>query len=266
MLFLSLTEGAGGTYRALNSGRWLSVLSVAVGLNHRFLATLAVLLFLTLTVRYNMLSDINADRRDALKTIAYLRVSKDTQDLNNQKVEVFEYARHHNLKINQVVEIEISSRKDRDKRRVDEVLSVLRPGDNLIVSELSRLGRSTGEVISIIDELIRKKVKFVAIKQNWIVNGENDMLTKVMKTVLSLFAELERDLISQRTKQALAARKAAGQPLGRPKGSTGVSKLDGKRKEIEELLKDRAAKAFIARRLKVSRTTLIDYIKTRGLE
>lgn len=201
-----------------------------------------------------------------MKTIAYLRVSKDTQDLNNQKAEVYEYAQRHSLKIDRTIEIEVSSRKDRDKRRVDEVLAMLKPGDNLIVSELSRLGRSTGEVISIVDELIAKKVRFIAIKQNWIVNGENDMLTKVMKTVLSLFAELERDLISQRTKQALAARKAAGQPLGRPKGSTGVSKLDSKRKEIEELLRDRAAKAFIARRLKVSRTTLIDYIKTRGIE
>ena len=200
-----------------------------------------------------------------MKTIAYLRVSRDTQDVNNQKVEVFEYAQRTGLHIDEVVEIEISSRKDRDKRRVDEVLSMLKPGDNLIVSELSRLGRSTGEVISIIDELIEKKVRFVAIKQNWTVEGKNDTTTKVMKAVLSLLAELERDLISQRTKQALAAKKAAGATLGRPVGSTGVSKLDGKRKEIEELLRDRASKSFIARRLKVSRTTLLDYIKTRGL-
>jgi DNA invertase Pin-like site-specific DNA recombinase len=201
-----------------------------------------------------------------LKTIAYLRVSKSTQDVENQRHEILEYAHRNKMIVDDFVEIEVSSRKDRDKRRVDEVLSMLKPGDNLVVSELSRLGRSTGEVISIVDELIRKKVKFIAIKQNWIVNGENDMLTKVMKTVLSLFAELERDLISQRTKQALAAKKAAGATLGRPKGSTGVSKLDSRRKEIEELLKDRAAKSFIARRLKVSRTTLLDYIKTRGLK
>ncbi len=84
------------------------------------------------------------------------------------------------------------------------------------------------------------------------------MSTKVMKTIFSLLAELERDLISQRTKQALAAKKAAGAKLGRPVGSTGVSKLDKSRKEIEELLKDRASKSFIARRLKVSRTTLIE--------
>lgn len=201
-----------------------------------------------------------------MKTIAYLRVSKDTQDVNNQKVEVYEYARRNGLHIDDVVQIEISSRKDRDQRRVDEVLNKLKPQDTLIVSELSRLGRSTGEVISIIDELIEKKVRFVAIKQNWTVEGVNDTTTKVMKAVLSLLAELERDLISQRTKQALAAKKAAGAILGRPVGSTGVSKLDGKRKEIEELLKDRASKSFIARRLKVSRTTLLDYIKTRGLK
>ena len=200
-----------------------------------------------------------------MKTIAYLRVSKDTQDLKNQRLEVLEYARKHGMKVDQFVEIEISSRKDQDKRRVTEVIDSLEANDILIVSELSRLGRSTGEVINIIDKLIEKKVKFIAIKQNWIVNGENDTTVKVMKAVLSLLAELERDLISQRTKQALAAKKAAGMILGRPKGSLGTSKLDKSRKEIEELLKDRASKSFISRRLKVSRTTLIDYIKSRGI-
>ncbi|MGD0661326.1 MAG: recombinase family protein [Syntrophorhabdales bacterium] len=200
-----------------------------------------------------------------MKTVAYLRVSKDSQDVNNQKVAVYEYAQRNQFHIDQVIEIEVSSRKGRDQRRIDEVLTTLKTGDSLIVTELSRVGRSTGEVIGIIDELIKKKVRFIAIKQNWIVDGENDVTTKVMKTVLSLLAELERDLISQRTKQALAARKAAGKPLGRPVGSTGVSKLDCKRMEIEELLKDKASKSFISRRLKVSRTTLVDYIKTRGL-
>ena len=200
-----------------------------------------------------------------MKTIAYVRVSKSTQDLENQRYEILEYAHRNKMTIDDFVEIEISSRKDRDQRRVDEVLNKLKVKDTLIVSELSRIGRSTGEVINIVDELIKRKVRLIAIKQNWTVEGENDMTTKVMKTVFSLLAELERDLISQRTKQALAAKKAAGEKLGRPVGSTGVSKLDGKRKEIEELLRDRAAKSFIARRLHVSRTTLIDYIKTRRL-
>lgn len=200
-----------------------------------------------------------------MKTIAYIRVSTSTQDVANQRHEILEYAHRNKMTVDDFVEIEISSRKSRGQRRVDEVLGKLESGDTLIVSELSRLGRSMGEVINIVDELIERKVRLIAIKQNWIVNGENDTTTKVMKAVFGLLAELERDLISERTKQALAARKAAGQSLGRPKGSTGVSKLDKSRKEIEELLKDRAPKAFIARRLKVSRTTLIDYIKTRGL-
>lgn len=201
-----------------------------------------------------------------MKTIAYIRVSKSTQDVANQRHEILEYAHRSRMTVDDFVEIEVSSRKDRDQRRIDEVLGRLKAGDTLVVSELSRVGRSTGEVINIVDELIRKKVRLIAIKQNWTVEGKDDMTTKVMKTVFSLLSELERDLISQRTKQALAARKAAGQPLGRPVGSTGVSKLDKSRKEIEELLKDKASKSFIARRLKVSRTTLIDYIKTRGLE
>jgi DNA invertase Pin-like site-specific DNA recombinase len=201
-----------------------------------------------------------------MKTLAYIRVSKSTQDVSNQRHEILEYAHSHKMTVDEFIEIEISSRKDRDQRRIDEVLGKLEPEDTLIVSELSRLGRSMGEVINIIDEIIKKKVKFIAIKQNWIVKGVEDMQTKVMKMVFSLLADLERDFISQRTKQALEARKAAGQILGRPKGSTGVSKLDKHRKEIEELLKDKAAKSFIARRLKVSRTTLLDYIKARGLE
>jgi DNA invertase Pin-like site-specific DNA recombinase len=200
-----------------------------------------------------------------MKTIAYLRVSKDTQDVAHQRLEILEYARTYGMVVDEFIEIEISSRKDLVKRRVTEVMDMLESGDTLLVSELSRLGRSTGEVINLVDTLIDRKVRFIAIKQNWIVNGENDTTTKVMKAVLSLLAELERDLISQRTKQALAARKAAGVKLGRPKGSLGVSKLDRHKQEIRELLKDRASKSFIARRLKVSRTTLVGYLKTRQL-
>jgi DNA invertase Pin-like site-specific DNA recombinase len=200
-----------------------------------------------------------------MQTIGYIRVSKDTQDLNHQRLEILEYARKTGMHVDIFVEVEVSSRKDLMKRRVTETMDALKPGDTLIVSELSRIGRSTGEVIHVIDRLIEKGVMFIAIKQNWVVNGENDTTTKVMKAVLSLLAELERDLISQRTKQALAARKAAGVQLGRPKGSLGVSKLDSRRKEIEELLRDRGSRSFIARRLRVSRTTLVGYLRSRGI-
>jgi DNA invertase Pin-like site-specific DNA recombinase len=198
-----------------------------------------------------------------MKTVAYLRVSRDTQDVAHQRLEILEYARTHRMTVDEFIEIEISSRMDQVKRT--EVMDMLESGDTLIVSELSRLGRSTGEVINLVDTMINKKIRFIAIKQNWIVNGENDTTTQIMKAVLSLLAELERDLISQRTKQALAAKKASGVKLGRPVGSLGISKLDKHKPEIQELLKDRASKSFIARRLKVSRTTLIGYMKTRNI-
>ncbi len=136
----------------------------------------------------------------------------------------------------------------------------------MIVSELSRLGRSTSEVIELVNEFIRAKVGLVAIKQGLKIFGEMDMAAKVVVTVFSLVAELERDMISQRTKEALRAKRMSGVKLGRPDGSLGTSKLDPVRHEIVQMLADRAPKSYIARKLRVSRTTLVEYIRTRGLE
>ncbi len=200
-----------------------------------------------------------------MKTVAYIRVSTNQQDLKNQKLEILEYAHKNNLAIDDFIEIEISSRKDIKKRRIDELIEMLNRDDILIVSELSRIGRSTGEVVNIVNELINKQVKFIAIKQNLTINGKHDIQTKVITTLFSLFAELERDLISQRTKQALEVKKAMGVKLGRPKGSLGVSKLDDKKEQIQELLKHKVAKSAVSRMLGVSRTTLVDFIRSRNL-
>ncbi len=121
--------------------------------------------------------------------------------------------------------------------QIDELLSVLESGDRLIVSELSRLGRSTGEVIQLVKDLTNKKVEFIAIKQGLLINSLNgkDIASKVMITIFSLLAELERDLISERTRTALSRAKATGKKLGRPKGP-GKSRLDGRETEIKGLL------------------------------
>ena len=200
-----------------------------------------------------------------MKTIAYLRVSTDRQDLKNQKLEILEYARKHNQKVNDFIEIEISSRRTTKQRRIEELLDRLKSGDALIVSELSRLGRSVGQVITIVDELIKNKVRLIAIKENININGKPDMQTKMMVTMFGLFAEIERDLISERTKQGLNAARAKGKLLGRPKGSLSDSKLTGKDELIKEELKYKVAKSAIARKFGVSRTTLVNYIKTRNL-
>ena len=159
-----------------------------------------------------------------------------------------------------------TSRKDKRQRRIEELLGKLQPGDTLIVSELSRLGRSTSEVIELVNELIAKQVQFIAIKQGLHISGQHDMQTKVMVTMFSLFAELERDIISQRTKAALAAKKAGGKRLGKPKGTLQASKLDPHREQIIECLEYGVAKSAIARMVGTSRTNLVKYIKTRGLE
>ena len=97
-------------------------------------------------------------------------------------------------------------------------MTVLQPGDQLVVTELSRLGRSLGQIVAILDALAKEPVSFIAIKENIRVEGKQDIQTKVMTTLFALFAELERDLISERTREGLARARSTGKKLGRPKG------------------------------------------------
>jgi DNA invertase Pin-like site-specific DNA recombinase len=200
------------------------------------------------------------------RVIAYLRVSTDRQDLDGQRLAVLDHARQLGLVVTKIFEIEISSRKDTSVRRVDELMSDLESGDTLILSELSRLGRSLTEVVHAINQLVSRKVRVIVVKQGIDVqDGIQDMASKVMVAVFSLMAELERDLISQRTTMALAARRAAGVKLGRPKGSTGKSVLDGRRAAIEELLRHKVSQAAIARMMSVSKSTLQSFMANRGI-
>ncbi|ETR68668.1 MAG: resolvase-like protein [Candidatus Magnetoglobus multicellularis str. Araruama] len=141
------------------------------------------------------------------KTIAYIRASTDKQDLNNQKLEILEYARKNNFKIHEFIKISISSRKSEKQRLIDELLEKLDDSDTLVVTELSRLGRSTVGILSLVNEFIDKNIRVIVIKQNLIID-KHDMNSKIIVTLFSLFAELEKDLISIRTKEALAAKKA----------------------------------------------------------
>ncbi len=171
------------------------------------------------------------------KTIAYLRASTDRQDLNNQKLEILEYARQKNLHVDEFVAITVSSRKTSKQRRIDELLHTLSDLDTLIVTELSRLGRSTSEVIALVNELVQRQIRVIVLKQNLDLRQNHDMTAKVMVTLFSLFSELERDLVSLRTKEVLAAKKSQGIRLGKPKGTLQASKFDKDRPRIEELLR-----------------------------
>ncbi|MFZ0256236.1 MAG: recombinase family protein [Gammaproteobacteria bacterium] len=169
------------------------------------------------------------------KIVAYLRASTDKQDLSHQKLEILEFARRQGLRVDEYVELTISSRKTRKQRRIDELAQMLDETDTLIVTELSRLGRSTAEVIALVNALVERNIRVITIKQNLDISGQ-DMNSKIIITLFSLFAELERDLISLRTREALAAKKAQGRPLGKPKGTLQKSKFDQDVARIKELL------------------------------
>ena len=153
-------------------------------------------------------------------------------------------------------------RASETRRRIDELMSVLHPGERLVVSELSRLGRSLGRIVAILDALAKQSVSFIAIKESIRVEGKQDIQTKVMTT---LFANVERDPISERMREGLARARASGKKLGRPKGSIGVSRLDGKEDEIRRFLNLGVSKSTIAKITGVSRQTLYHFIGTRGL-
>ena len=202
------------------------------------------------------------------KVVAYLRTSTDKQDLNNQKLEVLEYARRKKIHIDDFLAISISSRKSPRDRRLEELVAQLHAGDTLIVTELSRLGRSTGEVITLIDTLLAAGIGVVVIRQNLGLDHTRDDLQSItMITMLSLFAQLERLMISQRTKEALAAKKAQGVVLGKPKGTLQQSIYDKDRERIVALLRlGVSARRISTQHLRYGYPSSLDYyINTRKL-
>ena len=196
--------------------------------------------------------------------VGYARVSTQEQDLKNQHYEILSYASKNDLKITAWVESKVSSRKTTKERLIDTLLEKLKIGDTLIVAELSRLGRSVGQIAIIANTLVETGVKLICIKENMELDGSPDIQSKVMLTMFSLFAEIERDLISERTKAGLAKARAEGKLLGRPKG-LGKSVLDRKEEEINELLKKGVGKSSIAKIYQVSWPCVSHFIKTRKL-
>lgn len=175
--------------------------------------------------------------QNVAKTIGYIRTSTNKQDLTNQRHEILSYTNQHNLKVDEFIEVQLSSHKTPKQRRIDELIQKLGSTNTLIVTELSRLGRSTSEVIDLVNNLIKNRIRLIIIKQNIIINGTKyDMTSKIMVTFFSLFSELERDMVSLRTKDALAAKKASGIRLGKPIGTIQSSKFDKDLEKIKELL------------------------------
>jgi DNA invertase Pin-like site-specific DNA recombinase len=154
-------------------------------------------------------------------TVGYIRVSTDEQDLSKQKHLLLEYAHQQRLIIDQFIEAEVSSRKTPQERRIIELQNLLHTGDHLLVAELSRLGRNMLETLNIINKLSERGIKIIFVRQPELSTSGGH--GKLLLAIYSYFAESERDYISLRTKQGLAAARASGKLLGRPKGSRNKS-------------------------------------------
>ena len=194
----------------------------------------------------------------------YIRVSTDKQTVENQRFEIMNFANGTNIKIDKWIEETISGNMAVEKRKLGALLKKLNKGDILISSEISRLGRNLMMIMSILNICMQKGIHVWTIKDNYRLG--NDINSKVLAFAFGLSAEIERNLISQRTKEALARKKNEGAVLGRPKGSRSTrTKLSGKEERIKEMLQEGISKSAIARRMKVSRITLLTFIKKNGL-
>jgi DNA invertase Pin-like site-specific DNA recombinase len=192
------------------------------------------------------------------QTFAYLRVSKVEQDLEKNKMDILKLAHEQRLGQVQFVEEKVSGKVSWRKRQIAMVLENAQPGDTIIVSELSRLGRSMLECIEILSIATEKGLHIYAVKGNWRLDGS--IQSKIIAMAFAIAAEIERDLISQRTTEALQARKQQGMSLGRPKG-VGKSKLDEYRTEIEALLKNGSTKTWVANKYQTTVGNLRHWMK-----
>ena len=192
----------------------------------------------------------------------YIRVSSDKQTVENQRFEINRFCNRQQLHIDGWIEETISGMKAYDKRLLGRLLNRVKRGDMIICSELSRLGRNLFMIMEILNICMTKECKVWTVKDNYRLG--DDIQSKVLAFAFGLSAEIERQLISQRTKEALARRRAEGKRLGRPVGSkskTHKCKLDGKEKKIRELWNKGLSSTEIARRLGVNRKTLYNYCK-----
>lgn len=208
---------------------------------------------------------VKRKKPDARRVIGYLRVSTVDQDTKKNEGEVLKFANAKGF-VGRVefVEEKVSGLKSWKNRKLKDVVDGLQSGDVLIVPELSRLGRSLVEVLEVLNVLTDRDVAVYSVKENFQLNDDG-IQSKVMRTMLGLFSEIERDLISARTKEGLAAARAKGVKLGRPPG-VGKSRLDQYEPEIVALLKNGAKKNFIAERYGVTPATLTHWLKRHGLE
>lgn len=192
---------------------------------------------------------------------AYLRVSTGKQDGRNQRIGIEALATARGLHIDEYIDDEgVSGTVDPEKRELGNLLRKLKSGDILIAGEISRLGRSLFMIFRILEYCMNNGITIMTAKDGYTLG--NDIQSKVMAFAFGLSAEIERDMISRRTKEALELRKAQGVHLGRKCGSKNpYTKITGKENWIKEQLNKGVPKAKIARALKIDRSTLWRYIQ-----
>jgi len=192
----------------------------------------------------------------------YVRVSTDKQTIKNQRFEIQKFAKQKAITIDTWIEETISATKKLEERKFGALLKKMQKGDQLIVTELSRLGRNLMQIMSILHVCMERDIKVYTIKEHYELG--NNINSKVLAFAFGLSAEIERNLISQRTKEALARRKAEGVILGRPKGSKSDKlKLSGREKEIQKLIDKKVSYSAIGRILGVHRLTVSVFIREK---
>lgn len=199
-------------------------------------------------------------------TYGYIRVSTNRQTVENQRYEIIRFCEREGLRIDGWIEETISGTKTYTKRQLGVLLRRIGRGDLIVCTELSRLGRNLFMIMEILNICMAKEAKVWTVKDGYRLG--DDIQSKVLAFAFGLAAEIERDLISQRTREALARRRADGLKLGRPRGSRNAPdryKLSGKDGVIQRLMAEGASKRKIARTLKVGRDTLERYINIKGL-
>ena len=193
-------------------------------------------------------------------TYGYIRVSSDKQTVENQRFEINNFCKKQEIKIDGWIEETISGTKNYDKRKLGDLLNQVQKDDLIICAELSRLGRNLFMIMEILHICMNKECKVWTIKDNYRLG--DDIQSKVLAFAFGLSAEIERNLISQRTKEALALRKSKGVHVGRRFGSkNSILKLSSNEEIIQELLALGIPKVLIAKKLNVDRTTLWRFLK-----
>ena len=195
-------------------------------------------------------------------TYAYLRVSTDQQDVDNQRHGILEYANTHNLGNLQFIEDSASGKTNWKDRKAGELLTkTMQAGDVVLFAEVSRMARSVLQILEILEHCAKSEFTVHIVKQNMVF--DDSLNSRITATVLGLAAEIEREFISMRTKEALAKRKAAGMVLGRPKGKAKKVKLDKHSKDIHKYLEMGISKSAICKLVGCSPSTLYAWIDRR---